>query len=202
MSRMITLAPKSNKPAPIARVSPYVDTLELSSRRPYPSELLSCIKANCGSMLPDVVRDRDDPKVIWYYLLKINQPSRHCIELLQRYTAHDPKLSIYRFHLAFDVFEICKGMSREQVIEVFANMFHLRYRRGSDELHDEEGTRYSIRTKLRKTRPYRNTAFYAGRDSKITGEENAIHFEIRLERKRSVLAVIDKPADLFNIKPA
>jgi hypothetical protein len=152
-------------------------------------------------MVPEVVKDRQDPEVIWHYLLTIHQPSRYCIELLQRYTTHDPKLSIYRLSLAFDVTEICKGATREEVVDAFENLFHLRYRRTSDEIHDHNGTIYSIRVVGRKSRPYRTTAIYTGRASKITGECEAIHFEIRLERKRSVFKVIEKPEDLLTIKP-
>lgn len=190
-----------DKTEAIARVAPYIDTIEVSSRRPYPPALMKIINANSGSMLPKEIRDRDDPKVIWHYLLKINQPSRYCIELLQWYSERR-RLSVYRFHLALDVIDIAPGWTRGQIIDVFRKLFHLRYRRGSDHMHDEQGTLSSIQIAGRKTRPYRNTTLYTGKPSKITGEVDAIHFEIRLERKRSVLRVIDEPADLFKLKPA
>jgi AraC-like DNA-binding protein len=190
-----------NKPQAIALVAPYVDTLEVSSRRPYPSPLLKAIVKNSGSMLPNEVRDRIDDKVIWHYLLAINQPSRYLIDLLQYYHERHATLSIYRFHLALDVIDIAPGWTREQIVEVFCKLFHMRYRRGSDHMLDEQGTLYSIETAGRKTRPYRNTTLYTNRDSKLTGECDAIHFEIKLERKRSVLRVIDEPADLLTLKP-
>ncbi len=185
----------------IARVAPYIDTIELSSRQSYPSALLRAIKANCGSMLPDVVRDRNDPKTIWYYLLAINQPSRYCIELLQWYS-HHRALSIYRLHLAIDVIDIASDWARELVIEVFAKLLHLRHRRGSDHMHDEQGTVYSIRSKGRKSRPQKNTAFYIAPHSKVTGECDAIHFEIRLEQKRAVQAAeIVTLQDVLDLDP-
>ena len=195
-------SPETDKTDWIALVAPYVDTIELSSRRPYPSPLLKAIVRNSGSMIPDEVRDRIDYKVIWHYLLAINQPSKYLIDLLQYYHERHATLSIFRFHLAFDVIDIAPGWTRDQVIEVFRKLIHMRYRRGSDEMHDEEGTLYSIKTAGRKSRPYRNTTLYTSRDSKLTGECEAIHFEMKMERKRSVLRVIDEPADLLKIKPA
>ncbi|MCA1457749.1 hypothetical protein I6F35_31970 [Bradyrhizobium sp. BRP22] len=202
MSRIISAAPTQNKPPKIALFAPYIDSIEVSTPHWLRPELMSCVRANCGSMKPDEVYDRLDPKRVRRHLLKINQPSRLCIELLQRYKLHDPKLSVYRVHPAFDVITIYDALAREDVAEVLTKLVHLRYRRGKDELHYEEGSLYSIRTRGRKSRPYRNTIFYDGKHSKITGELDAIHLEIRLERKRSVQAAgIEEPADLLKIKP-
>lgn len=192
----------TDKPEAIALVAPYVDTIEVSSRRSYPSALLKAIKASSGSMLPDVACDADDPDTIWHYLLAINQPSPYCIDLLQWYHENIARLSIYRLHVAFDVINIAPGYTRAEVIEVFSKLCHLRHRRAADEMHDEEGTLYSIKTAGRKTRPYRNTGLYTTKPSKITGECDAIHFEAKLERKRSTERVIDEPADLLRLRPA
>lgn len=187
--------------AAIARVAPYIDTIEAASRRPFPSALLKTIKANCGSMLLKEVRDKSDRETIWFYLLAINQPSRYCIEILQWYSQHR-KLSIYRVHLAIDVIGIAPDWSRDAVIEVFSKLLHLRHRRGTDHMRDEAGTVYSIEITARKSRPQKNTAFYIASHSKITGECDAIHFEIRLERKRAVEAAeIITPADVIDIDP-
>jgi hypothetical protein len=192
------------KPAEqIVLVAPYVDTIEMSSPLRFHSDLMKVVSANCGRMIPDEVRDRENSEIVRRWLLKVNQPSRLCQELLQRYKAHDPQLSIYRLHIAYDVIATSPSVTREQVIELFANHLHLRYRRGTDELHDHDSTRYSIQTSARQSRPYRNTALYSGRDSKITGECEVIHFEIRLERKRSVLASgVEDPSDTLDIDPA
>jgi hypothetical protein len=185
----------------IARVAPYIDTIEISSRRPYPAPLLQAIKANCGSMLLKPVRDANDPETIWHYLLAINQPSRYCIELLQWYSQRR-LLSLYRLHLAIDVIGISPDWDRDTVIEVFAKLLHLRHRRGSDHMHDEEGTVYSIQVKGRKSRTQKNTAFYIADYSKVTGECDALHFEIRLERKRAVeTAEVITPQDVIDIDP-
>lgn len=201
MSETIGERAFARKPEAIALAAPYVDTIEVSSRRPYPSALLKAIAKNSGSMLPDVVRDRNDPKTIWHYLLPINQPSRRCMELLQWYSQHRP-LSIYRLHLAIDVIDIAPDWARAEVIEVFKKLLHLRHRRGSDDMHDEEGTIYSIRATGRKTRPYKNTTFYLAPHSKVTGECEAIHFEIKLERKRAVEAAeIVTPQDVLDLDP-
>jgi hypothetical protein len=194
------LAP-TDKTEAIALVAPYVDTIEVSSRRPFLSPLLKLIAKNSGSMIPKQVHDKKDPKVIWYYLLAINQPSRYLIKMLQWYSERR-KLSVYRFHLALDVIDIAEGYSRDDVIEVISKLLHLKHRRGSDDMHDENGTVYSIRVVNRKSRPQKNTAFYIAPYSKITGECDAIHFEIRLERKRAVQAAdIDTPDDIFEIDP-
>ena len=179
-----------------------VNSIEASARRPLQSALLKAVKKNSGSMIPRDVRDRHDPKAIWHYLLAINQPSRYCMDILQLYKRHDPSLSLYRCHIALDVTQIYEGVTREQVIDVFARKFHLRYRRTTDELLDWDGSIYSIAVNERKSRPYRNSAFYTRRHSKLTGECDAIHFEIRLEKKRSVLrAGIEEPQDLFTLLP-
>jgi hypothetical protein len=191
-------SPRTDKTGAIARVAPYMDTIEVSSRRPYPSALLKIVKANSGSMILDDVRDRIDEKVIWHYLLAINQPSRYCIEILQWYHEQLARLSIYRAHPAFDVIDTAPGWTRDDVIMVLGKLAHLRYRRGSDHMHEEDGTLYSILTAGRKSRPYRNTILYTNRVSKITGECDAIHFEPRMERKRSVERVINEPADLLS----
>jgi hypothetical protein len=193
---------ETDKPEAIALVAPYVDTFEISSRRPFPSALLKIVKANSGSMIPDVARDRNDPQVIWHYLLAINQPSRYLPSLLQWYHDNIAELSIYRLHLALDVIEIAPGYSRQDVIEMFEKLQHLRHRRSADEMHDEAGTLYSIKTAGRKARPYKNTGLYTSKPSKLTGEANAIHFEIRLERKRAVEAAgIITPGDVIFIDP-
>jgi hypothetical protein len=191
----------ADKTEAIARVAPYIDTIEVSSRRSFPSALLKAIKANCGSMLLKEVRDKNDRETIWFYLLAINQPSRYCIELLQWYSQHR-KLSIYRLHIAIDVIDIADGWARAEVIEVFSKLLHLRHRRGTDHMRDEGGTVYSIEVAGRKSRPQKNTAFYIADHSKITGECDAIHFEIRLERKRAVeTAEIVTPSDVIDIDP-
>src|SRR4051812_48203958 len=90
----------------IALVAPYIDTIELSSRRSFPSPLLRAIKKNSGSMILEVVRDRTDRETIWYHLIKINQPSRYLPSLLQWYHVNLAGLSVYRLHLALDVIDI------------------------------------------------------------------------------------------------
>ena len=191
----------TDKTKAIARVAPYNDTIECSSRHPYPAPLLKAINRNAGSMLIQTVRDEKDPKVIWYYLLKINQPSEYCVELLQWYSER-VKISVYRVHIAFDVTEILQGYSRQQIIEIFERLTHLRYRRTADDMYDDNGTLYSIKTAGRTARPYRNTGFYTSKPSKLTGEENAIHFEIKLERKRSTQKMVNEPKDLFTLNMA
>lgn len=191
---------RANKPSKIALLAPYVDSVELSSTRHFHPALLRAVSANCGKMMIKPQRDHNDPRIIWRYRLIINQPSRYCIELIQLYARIDRNLSLYRFHLALDVIELYAGWTYEEVVDVVECLFHMRYRRGSDLILEYEGTIYSVFAKRRKSRPYRNTCSYNGRHSKITGEENAIHFEIRLERKRSVqTAGIHEPIDIFSL---
>ncbi|QHO73982.1 hypothetical protein ACH79_16435 [Bradyrhizobium sp. CCBAU 051011] len=191
----------AHKPEAIALVAPYVDTIEVSSRRPFPAPLLRAIVKNSGSIIPNEVHDKNDPETVWFYLLAINQPSRRCIELLQWYSQYR-RLSIYRLHLAIDVIDIAPDWARDEVIEVFRKLLHLRHRRGADDMHNEKGTIYSIGVAGRKSRPQKNTAFYIADHSKVTGECDAIHFEIRLERKRAVQAAeIDAPSDVMDIDP-
>ncbi|WP_338319642.1 hypothetical protein [Bradyrhizobium ottawaense] len=186
----------------IAVVAPYVDTIELSSTRRFHPALIRALKANSGSAFPKMHKDQNNPKLIWRYTLIVNQPSRFCIALLQLYTEVDCNFSLYRLHLAFDVIRTHDGWTYEGVTEVLKNLLHLRYRKHTDSIYEYEGTTYSISVARRKSRPYRNLCFYNSKPSNITGEDNCIHVEIRMERKRTVQAAgILAPSDILSIKP-
>ncbi|MCC8946472.1 hypothetical protein H8A97_15455 [Bradyrhizobium sp. Arg62] len=203
MSETISHPYQSNKPPKIALLAPYPDSFDFSSTQRFHPALIRAVQANVGSAFPKPIKDRNNPEVIWGYRLVVNQPSRFCIDLLQLYSKIDPKFSFYRCHVAFDVIQIYEGWTYEEVADALKNLFHLRYRRLDDDVLEYEDSTYSIYVKMRKSRPYRNTCFYNGKPSKITGEENAIHLEIRLERKRAVQAAgVNEPIDILGIKPA
>jgi len=205
MLDVLSQVASNNNALKIALAGMYVDSIELFSTRKFRPAFVRAIQANSGSAWPKAIRDEKEKGTIWGYRLIVNQPSRYCIGLLQLYAQIDPKLSLYLLHVPLDVFVIYEGWTRDEVIDTLKNLIHLRYRRATDELyneHDASDAVQSIRVTGRKTRPYRNTAFYRDLPSKITGEAEALHFEIRLERKRSVQAAgIFQPIDILAIKP-
>jgi len=186
----------------LADVIPYIDTIEFSSSQVFRSCLLGSLRPVSGSVWPTAIRDKNDPTVIRRHLLKVNQPTPAAIDIINRHMREaNHSVSVCRLHIALD-FDPRPGVTREQVIELIETAFHLRYRRDSDEYYDYLGTQYSVKVKRRKTRPSKQTAFYRDRIGKLDGELDKIHFEIRLEKKRSVLASgIEYPSDVFDIDP-
>ncbi|MBB4259534.1 hypothetical protein [Bradyrhizobium sp. CIR3A] len=202
MSDVLSQVAHQNNALKIGLLAPYVDTIEVSSTRRFRPAFIRAVKANSGSAFPKEKNDRKIPELVWRYILIINQPSRFCIELLQLYAQIDRNLSLYRLHVAFDLMQLYAGWTYEGAVEVLKNLLHLRHRRHSDWIYEYEGTTYSIYVSRRKSRPYRNLCFYNTKPSSITGEDNAIHVEIRMERKRSVQAAgIFEPIDVLSIKP-
>lgn len=191
-----------NKPPFLGYADMYVDTIELSSSRAIRSELLGELRPLCGSVFVDVIRDKNDPSVVWRHLLKVNQPSRPAIMVLDRYMRRAThSVGIYRVHIALD-FDNMLDVTRERLIEFIETAIHLRHRRDSDETHRELDSLYAIKTKCRKTRPSKTSIFYCDEMGALDGECDKIHYEIRLENKRTVLASgIEYPSDLFGIVP-
>ncbi len=186
----------------LADIIPYLDTFELSSSQAFRSCLLGSLRPVTGSVWPTPIRDKNDPTVIRRHLLKVNQPTAAAIDIVNRYMREaNHSVSVCRLHIALD-FDPRPGVTREQVIELIETAFHLRYRRDTDEYYDYLGTQYSVQVNRRKTRPAKQTAFYRDRMGKLDGELDKIHYEIRLEKKRSVLAAgIEYPSDAFDIDP-
>ncbi|SCB51215.1 hypothetical protein GA0061098_1015106 [Bradyrhizobium shewense] len=202
MSDILSQIVLRNNALKIGLAAPYVDTIEVSSTRKFHPAFIRAIKANSGSAFPKRKKDRKNPELVWRHILIINQPSRFCIELLQLYAQIDRNLSLYRLHIAFDLIQLYTGCTYDGAVEVLKNLLHLRHRRHSDWIYEYGGTTYSIYISRRKSRPYRNLCVYNTKPSSITGEDNAIHVEIRLERKRSVQAAgIFEPIDVLSIKP-
>jgi hypothetical protein len=200
---IISPRPDPNKPRQLfSATCLYCDTLEISSSQAFRSELLRELRPHCGSLFFKPVRDRIDPNVIWGHHLKINQPDREAIRILDRYMRDaNHRVSVCRAHIALDI-DIPPGVTREEAIEFIRTAFHLRYRRDSDEEFEYFGTRYSVRVKGRKTRPAKQTAFYFDQMGRLDGECEKLHYEIRLEKTRAVKAAgIEYPADLFALDP-
>ncbi|MCK1536439.1 MULTISPECIES: hypothetical protein [unclassified Bradyrhizobium] len=193
---------RQNNAPKLALLAPYVDSTELFSTRKFHPAFVRAVKANSGSSWPKPIWDQKDQHTIWGNRLIVHQPSRYCIDLLQLYAQIDPKLSLYRVHLALDVIQLYECRTYGEVVDVLKNLLHLRHRRHSDWIFEYEGTTYSIYASRRKSRPYRNLCVYNSKPSKITGEDNAVHVEIRMEKKRSVQAAgIFEPIHILSIKP-
>lgn len=192
---MQTIAPclERNKPPILADVETYIDTIEIfAPRRPTP-ELKNQLRRATGRR----VWDKRIGEFGW--LLIVNQPTIDAIRVLDR--DFTEKQSVCRVHIALD-YDPRPGVTREAVIELIETMTHLRFRRDTDEEFEYFETRYSVKAKGRKTRPSKNTAFYPTRIGKLDGEVNKIHFEIRLEKKRAVIAAgIERPINLLKMKP-
>ncbi|MCW2078293.1 UNVERIFIED_ORG: hypothetical protein M2193_000468 [Bradyrhizobium japonicum] len=202
MPNILSQVANQNNALKIGLMAPYVDTIEVSSTRRFHPAFIRAIKANSGSAFPKEKKDRKIPELVWRHILVINQPSHFCIELLQLYARIDRNLSLYRLHVAFDLIQTYRGWTYDQAVEMLKNLLHLRHRRHSDWIYEYEGTTYSIYVSRRKSRPYRNLCVYNTKPSSITGEDNAIHVEIRMERKRSVQAAgMFDPIDILSIRP-
>jgi hypothetical protein len=176
----------------------YIDTIELFCRTRFPIELKNALRATTGRKVWEVpMRNNRGDMLGW--TLFVNQPTIDAIRILD--ANFTKNMSLYRVHVAYD-FDPSEGVTQDQVVKLIETAFHLRYRRDSDEQHQYEDTIYAVRVAGRKSRPYRQTAFYRDRPGKLDGECDKPHFEIRLERKRPVLtAGITRPIDLLDIKP-
>lgn len=196
----VRIKPTENEDV-LADVFLHIHTIELSSSQAIQTELLAVLRPLCGYVDRKPMRDRLDPSVIWSHRLFVNQPSPAAIAILDRYMREAKhKVAVCRLHIALD-FDPRPGVTREQVIELIETAFHLRYRRDTDEYYDYLGTQYSVQVNRRKTRPARQTAFYCDRVG-YDGELDKIHYEIRLEKKRSVLSAgIEYPSDAFDTDP-
>jgi hypothetical protein len=193
MHAIIGTASPACKTAQIADGSAYFDTIEISSPRLFAIELLNELRAELKR------RVWPEPVGPFGHRLIVNRPTVNAIHILERHWHR--RMSIFRTHLAID-FDERPGVPKPYVEHVLRNAIHLKYRRDDDALHDHEGTQYWIRTKGRKSRPYRNLKFYPAEFGDLDGECDKLHLEIMLERKRSVQSFrIDRPRDLLNVKP-
>jgi hypothetical protein len=190
---IINAASQPCKPPIIADVFGYVDTIEIFSPRRPTIELKNRVRDATGRRVWDQCINH------FGWMLKVNQPSIETPAILDRdFTEKD---SICRVHVALD-FDPRPGVPREAVIELIQTMTHLRYRRDSDEQFEYFESLYAIKTKGRKTRVSKNTMFYPTRIGKLDGEFDKLHFEIRLEKKRAVIAAgIERPIDLLSLNP-
>ena len=199
MHGIIGTDPQLNKPDKIALVSAYPDTIECSAKRRFTREFARAVAANCKSML---IKNAVQNGVIFRRLIKINQPSRHCIKLLHRYKRDvDPSLNIYRVHAAFD-YEPCERFTRDDVLRVVNNHRYLKRQRIEHDEFEYFDTRYSRKASGAKTRPSKIDVTYCDRHSKLTGECDTIHTEARLETSKAVKAAgLSNPLDIIRLDP-
>jgi hypothetical protein len=191
----------------IAQGSGYYDTIEIWSPRQFDIELVNELRAEMKS------RVWPEPVNSFGHRLIVNRPSINAIHILdrrweQRHSLRAngarfskwANLSLFRVHMAFD-FDVMPGVSKDYVEHVLRNNIHLKYRRDDDEIHDIGQTQYAIKTKGRKSRPYVNAKFYPAEFGDLDGECDKLHFELMLERKRSVKGMrINRPSDLLNVR--
>lgn len=199
---------RTDKPAIIAEGRGYYDTIEISSPRQFDPALVAELRAELKR------RVWPEPVNTFGHRLIVNRPSPDAIMILDRHwdQRHSQRangarfakwanLSLFRVHIAFD-FDERPNVPKDYVEHVIRNNIHLRYRRDDDQILDYEGTQYSIKAKDRKSRPYQNTKFYLAEFGDLDGECDKLHFELMLERKRSVQSAgINRPRDLLNVRP-
>jgi hypothetical protein len=191
---MLIVSPyiQSNKPRILASICAYCDTLEIFSRqKPEPGVMIALRNATGRCIWYEKIKD-------FGYRTIVNQPTVEAIRILQRWFDGCRGVSVCRAHIALD-FDPTPGCY-DQVADLVKLKIHQRYRRDSDHTHEYEGTLYSIQTAGRPNRPSVLTAFYQTGMGKLDGECEKIHFEVRLEKKRAVIAAgITHPTDLLTL---
>ncbi len=140
----------TDKTKAIARVAPYVDTIEVFARTRFSIELKNALRKATGRKVWDE-QTRDG----YGWLLFINGPTIDAVNILEQHWTD--RMSICALHIALE-FDLCEGATRDQVIKLIDKHFHIKRRRKTDEMIMIGETRYSVDTVLRRARGQRKAA--------------------------------------------
>jgi hypothetical protein len=163
----------------------YIDSVELFFSRLSPSQR-SAIERAHGRL--EECTDRKGR--LWGYRLIVNGPDKRSLSALDR-TQRRYRGVISRFDIAIDAPAAVKSLIQSRAL--------LRWGRGS--MHDVGETTYWIWWG-HKRRPPRNLLLYGDRPSKITGELDVAHLELRFLRAHAVRREgIHRVSDLLHINP-
>jgi hypothetical protein len=130
---------------------------------------------------------------VWGRRVRVHQPKIQTLHLLDDLL---PKYhgSLCRFDVAFDFTGISPSWLERRCI--------LRWRRPGP-MRDYGDTVYWVAQSVRKKRSNRDIALYADRPSKITGEPDCTHFELRFYGTPAVRREgIKRPSQLIGLDPA
>lgn len=187
-----------DKTALLATACAYIDTIEVFARTRFSIELKNALREATGRKVWDE-KTRDG----YGWILFINGPTIDAIHVLEQHWTD--RMSICALHIAieFDAFE---GVTREQLIELINDHFHIKRSRSKDRGIMIGKTRYSVDTVLRRSRGQRKASkigvAYHDRPGKLDGEFEKPRYEIRLETGRAIKTMgFHTPADLLTLKP-
>lgn len=129
---------------------------------------------------------------VWGYRISVHQPKNQTLHLLDEVIAKYHG-TLCRFDVAFDFSGISARWLEQRCI--------LRWRRPGP-MHDEPNGVYWVSQTARRKRSNRDVALYADRPSKITGEIDCTHFELRFYGTESVRREgFDRPSQLIGLNP-
>lgn len=168
----------------------YLDTIEIFFKD-YPAGLNKRLSDVQGTKpIIEACRRADN---IWGYRGRIHQPKTQTLflldDLLPKYHG-----TLCRFDVAFDFNGISADWLEQRCI--------LRWRRPGP-MRNYGDTVYWVAQSVRKKRSNRDIALYADRPSKITGEPDCTHFELRFYGTPAVRREgIKRPSQLIGLDPA
>jgi len=174
----------------LAEIKPiaYVDTVELLFRR-FPHGLKQLRGLACE---PQVRVQKDRTGFVRWYRLTVHQPSRAVLRFLDHVQDYNNG-RLCRFDLALDYGEGYGSILGQSTCMKWRN-------RGP--MHDIGGTTYWIELTRRKRRAGRNLCLYADKPSKITGEVECAHLELRFLSNASCKRQgIERVSDLITADP-
>lgn len=193
-----------NPPLDPADVIAFIDTIELfirnygprDPRRLKPVHLRQLRRIQRFALR--ACRDRRDRRRKWGYRITVHQPCRAllvALDRLQRIT----KGTLARLDLAID-FSVAAA-SKQAVKDWLVRHAILKYRPPGP-MHDEDNTTSWVHQSARTRRSNRDLIVYADRHSKITGEVDIVHLELKLLRTDAVGRVgYERVGQLFNLNP-
>jgi hypothetical protein len=181
----------------IADADAYVDTLEVFFRY-RPKGLLSEMWAILSRPVWfESCKDRSN-KVQGYRLI-VQHPNIAALRVLDDYQQKHRGV-LCRVDIAFD-FSPRPHVEANALIEWINQHVLLRWRRPVNML-DVEATLYWTRQSDRDRRSNRDIAFYSHRPSKMTGELDCIHLELRLQNASAIKREkIERSTDLIDLDP-
>lgn len=189
--------PHNSLPAP-SDVLASIDTVELFFR--FPPKEVARLKAIQYPRVPWIEPCPDRDGRVWGHRLIVHQPTRKALLHLDR-MQKQYRGKLCRFDLAVDF--IATSPEHAQAIKKWlVGHMLLRWRRRAP-MYDVKTTTYWIRQKGRKRRSNRDLAVYADRHSKVTGECDCCHLELKFYRAEAVKQTgYDSVKDLIDLNPS
>lgn len=164
----------------------YIDTAEMYFRR-LPAGLLSAlVAANAGGNAwpKDCKNQQGD---VWGTKVIVQRPSRDAIRVLDQFQGKY-RGTLRRLDVAIDI--ICASDEQKQQLRQWLLAKTLLAWRPKGWMYDDENsvywTRQHVRLEQGKRQSNRDLVLYADRHSKVTGEVDTVHLELKFLNARSV----------------